>query len=422
MATRRRRWLDDHALNALARVSAVRSRGWLWSLVLAAVLVQGSLNLVRPITTYKLVALGAGGTTVGFVTAAYAVLPLVVALQLGRATDRVSWLRQLAGAAAALLALGGAAIALAPSIAVVTLGSIVLGLAHLLFTISGQAAVARYSSDDQLDLGFGWFTAAYSVGQAAGPLLGGLIVGAGAVTAAPGRLADIDRALWVGAAVSLVAIPFLVVGRRDPGRVTTRAERAETVRARASIGDVLRAPGVASNMLASMGLLAVVDVLVAFLPLVGEQHGVAPSAVGALLAVRGAAGIVSRTLLPWLSGRWPRRRLLVASLLVAGVTLAVPPLIMDSLVVAGIFLAVGGFFLGIGQPLTMTLITTAVPDSWRSQALAVRLMGNRLGQVAFPLLAGLAIAPFGPGGAIWMICAVLLLSGGEKIVRGREQR
>ena len=77
----------------------------------------------------------------------------------------------------------------------------------------------------------------------------------------------------------------------------------------------------------------------------------------------------------------------------------------------------GGFFLGLGQPLTMTLISTAVPGTWRGSALAVRLMGNRLGQVILPVVAGAVAAPFGPGGAIWLTCALLVASGVEKAVR-----
>ena len=38
------------------------------------------LNLLRPITSYKLIALDAGPLTIGITTAAYAILPLFTAL------------------------------------------------------------------------------------------------------------------------------------------------------------------------------------------------------------------------------------------------------------------------------------------------------------------------------------------------------
>ncbi|WP_337189855.1 MFS transporter [Ornithinimicrobium cerasi] len=385
-------------------------------LVAAGVLCQGALNVVRPVTSYKLLALGADGATIGLVTAAYAVVPLLVALSLARLTDRRPRLLRLVQGSALVLAVGAAAVALAPDVWGVAVGTVVVGVGHLLFTITGQAAIARYSRDEDLDLGFGWFTASYSVGQALGPLIGGALVGAGSVEAA-GRLADIDLALWAGGGLALLALPALLVpvgalptARRSPGT-------ENQVAARAPVRQILGVRGVGSAMFASMALLATMDIVIAFLPVVGERAGVSPVVVGWLLAVRGAAGFVSRVMLPFLSRRLSRRSLLSTSVLGAGLSLTVAPVLIRDPLLAGLLLAVGGFFLGLGQPLTMTMISTRVPIHWRSQALAVRLMGNRIGQVAFPLLAGLVVAPLGPGGAIWLTCAVLVLSGTEQLLR-----
>lgn len=396
------------------------ARAWLWLLVAAGVLCQGALNVVRPVTSYKLLALGADGLTVGLVTAAYAVVPLFVALALARLTDRRPRLLRLVQGSALVLAAGAAVVALSPDVWAVALGTVVLGLGHLLFTITGQAAIARYSRDDELDLGFGWFTASYSVGQALGPLLGGSLVGPGSVEAA-GRLADIDAALWAACGLALVTFPLLMLPVRQPWAARRSVDNEADVAARAQVGQVLRVPGVASAMFASIALLATMDIVIAFLPVVGERAGVSPVVVGWLLAVRGAAGIASRVLLPALTRRLGRRALLIASVVGAGVALAFAPVAIGDHLLAGALLAFGGFFLGLGQPLTMTLISTRVPVRWRSQALAVRLMGNRLGQVAFALLAGVVAAPLGPAGAIWLTCAVLVLSGAEQLV-GRPVR
>ena len=145
-------------------------------------------------------------------------------------------------------------------------------------------------------------------------------------------------------------------------------------------------------------------------------------AIGALLGVRGCASIASRLLLPWFVTRFSRPALLTACLLGAGGALLIPPLVIDRFLVAALSLAVGGFLLGMGQPLTMALISTAVPETWRGSALAVRLMGNRLGQVLMPLLAGAVAAPLGPAGAVWLACAVLLLGGAQTGVRRSMSR
>ncbi len=416
-----------------------RTGAWLWLLVAAATLSQTALNLVRPVTTYKLLALGADAVTVGLVTAAYAVLPLVTAMWLGRTTDRVRELRRMVVVGAVVLALGALALDFAATAALVALASAVLGMGHLLFTIAGQAAIARHSPDDQLDKGFGWFTAAFSAGQLAGPLLAGLLLGTGSAVASPERLADIRTALWLGAGLSLLAVPVLLVRARTPrrrprdddaGAASTAAAgqrpaagEAGTVPAplpRASMLRILRVPGVPSHMLAALSLLAMLDILTAFLPLVGERAGVPPAWIGALLAVRGGASILSRVFLPRLAHRFSRRSLLLVSLYGSGIALALPPLVITVPWLAAVLLFAGGFCLGLGQPLTMTLISTSVPASWRGSALAVRLVGNRVGQVAMPLLAGLVAAPLGPAGAIWSTCAVLVGSGLEKTLRRRS--
>lgn len=66
---------------------------WLWLMVVAAILTQTALNLLRPVTSYKLLTLGADETAVGLATAAYAIVPLVSAMWLGRVTGRLPSLR-----------------------------------------------------------------------------------------------------------------------------------------------------------------------------------------------------------------------------------------------------------------------------------------------------------------------------------------
>lgn len=397
-------------------MSSARSLSWLWLLCAAGALTQGGLNLLRPVTSYKLMALGAGPVTIGVVTAVYALLPLVTALWLGRISDRMSSLRLMLVAGVVALGAGGAGLALASNVVVVAASSALLGMGHLSFTVAGQTSIARTASNDQLDAGFGWFTASYSVGQMAGPLLGGGLLGTASVTGSAQSLGRVELALWVGAVMAAAALLPVIL---KPRTATLRPVVVDDDAPRASVGKILRTGGVVPYMLASLGLLAMIDILAAFLPVVGEEAGVAPLVIGVLLAVRGGASILSRVALPWLSRRYQRKTLLKASLLISAVTLALPPLVIDIQWVAALSLAVGGFFLGLGQPLTMSMITTAVPDHWRGSALAVRLMANRVGQVAMPLVAGVVAAPLGPAAAIWLGCGVLAATGVERAIRDR---
>lgn len=388
---------------------------WLLALIATALLSQTALNLIRPVTTYKLIALDSGPVTVGAVTAAYALLPLATAISLGRLSSRMRQIRYLMLGGIGLLAVGGAGIALSPNALLVAAASAVLGMGHLMFTIGGQSSIARFLPDKDLDKGFGWFTAAYSAGQFLGPLAAGLILGTGTSADSPERIASISLSLWIGAVCSLLAAPLLLANLQPATTKNTAPTAAD--RPKTSALAILRVRGMTSHMFAALTLLSMLDILTAFLPLVAEQHNVTPVAVGVLLAIRGCASVASRLVIPQLSTHFSRPALLTTSLYLAAATIAIAPFFIESLWISGTAMLVGGFFLGLGQPLTMTMISTSVEPADRGAALAVRLMGNRLGQVGLPIIASTVAAGMGPAGAIWFCCALLGISGIEKSLR-----
>lgn len=393
---------------------------WITLLTLTALVNQFSVNVVRPSTTYKVDALGGDATMVGIIAAAYAIIPLISAMSLGRLAQRSSTLTVLMASGLIIMAAGSAGIALSPTVWGMIAGTAALGFGQLVFTIGGQSAVSRVAGESNVDAAFGWFTAGVSAGQMLGPLAGGWIISSG-----PGAgdlsLGGIDASIWAG---GLVTIPGAVVllltlffRRHGLDRAAPAPRKKESEKKdeeKASALHILQRPRIGSHILASAGLLALTDILVAFVPLLGQNAGLTPTMVGLLLAIRGIGSLVSRLLLGYLTTRLRREVLLVISLLVSTVCFGVLPWIIGTFWLAMTTTFTGGFFLGLGQPLTMTIITMAVPPDWRSPALALRLVGNRLGQVVIPLTAGAIAAPAGPSGAIWVGAGVQLLSAAEQ--------
>ncbi len=389
-------------------MSERKSTRWLWMLIGSAVLCQIALNLARPLISYKVLALGGDAVAVGLTSASFALVPVAIALWLGRMSDRRTSMKGITVAGTLMLAAGPFLLSAAPSLLLVGVTSAVLGVGHLCFTIAGQSAIARFVPLSRMDAAFGWFTAAFSLGQLVGPLVAGLAMGSAGNAPADARLMDANAALILAGAIAVLAMP-VALGASTKERANAPKTEAAPVKAPASksVAHLLGIPTVKTNMLASLALLATTDIIVAFLPLLGEENGIAPIGIGVLLATRAAASITSRLLLPMMLSRWSRTGLITASLVGAGTTLAILPWLFGNLVMAVVLLAIVGFFLGLGQPITMTLITQAVPPEARGAALALRLLGNRLGQVALPIAAGLLAAPAGPGGALWMSSAVL---------------
>ncbi|PVD07732.1 MFS transporter [Streptomyces sp. CS147] len=359
-------------------------RGWLLRLVIAFAFAQGAVSMARPAVSYRALALGADETAVGVIAGVYALLPLFVAVPLGRRTDH--------GRCAPLLPLGvllisgGCALSgLVSSLPAMAAWSGVMGLGHLCFVIGAQSIVARQSAPHEQDRNFGHFTIGASLGQLIGPIAAGaLISGQGG---ALGRTSAL--ALLVSAGVCAVALTSLwrIEHRRTTG-TRPRAEGKVPVRA------ILGARGVPAGILISMAVLSATDILTAYLPVVGEHRSIAPATVGLLLSLRAAATIACRLVMTPLLRLLGRRALLTTSCLLAGLLCAGVALPV-SVPVLAVMLAVLGFCLGVGQPLSMTTVVRAAPDGARSTALALRLTGNRLGQVAAPAAAGLIAGAVG---------------------------
>jgi predicted MFS family arabinose efflux permease len=380
---------------------------WFLPLVVCTVLTQATLNLARPLISYRVIALGGDALEVGLVAAALAVVPLAVAMPLGRTSDRRPNVTPLLFVGMALFVAGPVLLSVSGSILALALASAVLGLAQLVLLVAAQATIARWAPPEKMDQGFGWFTAAASAGQLIGPLLVGLLLG----DATGADLASASRtAFLVGALLSFLGVPFVfAVAVRTPRRGSP--PRGEDAPDPATALSLLRRPTVPTWLFASLALLGAADILTAYLPLLGERRGLTPATVGLLLALRAAATICSRLLLDRLLRRWPHETLVVASSAGSAVALAVVPLPGADAVVMAAALLVGGFLLGIGQPLTMGLIVRAVPAGARSSGLALRLLANRAGQVALPAMAGVA-AGGGGAGALWLACVILAAAAG----------
>ena len=125
-----------------------------------------------------------------------------------------------------------------------------------------------------------------------------------------------------------MAVPILYTLRAaNPSPPSTQTQDLVVVEAgtKPSVRNILKLPGITSHMFAALALLAILDILVAFMPLVGEAYGVSPMVIGALLAIRGATSVLSRVFIRSLSARYARNNLLLVALLVSAAAIAVVP-------------------------------------------------------------------------------------------------
>ena len=153
--------------------------------------------------------------------------------------------------------------------------------------------------------------------------------------------------------------------------------------------------------------------LLAYLPALGHERGIAAGMVSAMLVARSLFSMFSRLFLGPMVKAFGRRRLMVWSIALSAVALvlfALPLHLSVLIMLASIY----GFAIGTCQPITMSWIAELADAGTRGLAMSLRLASNRLGQTllrtALGALSAVAGVFVGTGimlaGAAWSGAAV----------------
>lgn len=365
------------------------------ALLIHSALIQAVTFLVRPAATYRALELDVPGFALGLLAASYAVFPLLLAVPTGGLVDRLGERRLMAIGSAVVLSCSAFLLLWGSSIVALVIGTALLGAGQLACVVGQQAVVANNAASSRMDSAFGYLTFAASLGQALGPMAISLVGGA---SVQPDTQAVFLLSVVMG--LVLFATTFGV-----PARVSGK-RKAVSAGGRGSAAALLKAPGVARALATSATVLAVVDLTMVYLPALGADRGLTAATVGAMLTLRAGFSMVSRLLLGRVSRKIGRMRLLVVSLALSTAALAVAAIPMPAWLLF-VVMAVLGLGLGIGQPLTMSWLSAQAPEGQRGRALALRLAGNRVGQVVLPSAIGVVAAGLGAGGVFLASAAVV---------------
>ncbi|MDO5030210.1 MAG: MFS transporter [Corynebacterium sp.] len=393
---------------------------WFGLLVLVTVMGQAVFNGGRVLLSWRVLDFGGSAATVGWFTAAFSLVPLLIALPAGKLVDsRRATEVMYAGLIATVIA--AVVMALSANLPVLLLGYVTLGFAHLTTLIAAQGMVSHLRGGVAgLDSLFAYFTLGISIGQFLGIVGAGLLTpnhdGASAGTTTTG-------ALWAMAIIGAVALvigwPVATAYRRleaaAAGEVYAAAsgsaggqssgadespsrERTEhpAEKISPSLFDILRYEGMSSAMTVSIAVIVAIDLLTAYVPVLGRELGFSVAEVTAILGARSGLAIVSRAVMPTVLRRANRDRVLIVAVCAGVVPMLAMPWLTSSWMMV-IAVGICGLAWGFVMPMSMTWVSSLVSADVRAQALSIRLMGNRLAQVVLPPVAGLGAAALGAG-------------------------
>ena len=359
---------------------------------------QAVIAVSRVATSYRTIELDLPVFWLGAISGSFAVLPMVLAVPLGRWLDR--------GRDAEAVWVGSFFILLACIGLWLTSGSqwtlimstALLGVGHLCIMAGHQTLALRCAEPRHRDAVFGSYMVLVAIGQGAGPLLVGWY-GQG-LKIAPSE--PLFRLCVYASAFAFVTAFSMY--RAPPAPPKSQAKP------RVPIRDLLAIQGFTAMMLASVMTVTSLDLLIVYLPLLGTERNIEAGVIGILLTIRSVTTMVARMFfLPMvrLLGRVP---LMVVCLVAGGVAFILMglPVPVWLLGVATVLL---GFGMGVAATLALSSVVELAPAEAQGSAVTLRITGNRVGQVTLPMLGGLIAAAAGAAGIMAIIGAALCLTG-----------
>ena len=368
---------------------------WAKPLLLSSTLTQATIYVLRPMMTYRAIELDANSAQIGLIAALYALFPVLLALQFGSWVGKLGEAKFIIYGTLAML-VTSAGLIFANSLTALGVAAAASGLAHLACMVGGQSMVALRAPAQGLDRYFGFYTFSASLGHMLGPIAASIVAGSNGTLPK-----STSNAFLLGVVLTIVALVPVIRWRNEmPSAV---AHNEGTYKAAINL---IKRPGIFAAIYISLAIASAADVLVVFLPLFGTENNFSPYAIGAILAIRAGTTMLSRFFLGRLSQRFTTFQLLWWSTIISVVSCTAMAFAHTPLSL-GAIVFIAGFSLGVGQPLTMSLVSQKTESSERALAVSARLMGNRFGQFIVPAAAGAAAAASGAG-AVFIGLAVLL--------------
>lgn len=368
---------------------------WAKPLLLSSTLTQATIYVLRPMMTYRAIELDANSAQIGLIAALYALFPVLLALQFGSWVGKLGEAKFILYGTLAML-ITSAGLIFANTLVALGVAAAASGLAHLACMVGGQSMVALRAPAHGLDRYFGFYTFSASLGHMLGPIAASIVAGSNGTLPK-----STSNAFLLGVILTIVALVPVIRWRNEKPSAVASNEGAYK-----AAFNLIKRPGIFAAIYISLAISSAADVLVVFLPLFGTENNFSPYAIGAILAIRAGTTMLSRFFLGRLSERFTTFQLLWWSTIISVVACGAMAF-ADTPVSLGAIVFVAGFSLGIGQPLTMSLVSQKTESSERALAVSARLMGNRFGQFIVPAAAGAAAAASGAG-AVFIGLAVLL--------------
>ena len=347
---------------------------------------------------------GASTFTVGVIIALFSLVPMLIAVRVGRWLDAVGPRRPtLIGLA---MVFGGLLLPAMFSyatadVAPLLVASALIGTGATLTMIATQKVVGARADPNNRAAHFSMLALGASSSGFVGPIICGLLIDSVGHRATFACFA----ALLVVALVWLWRNPDLMPSDHASGRSVEPGNPFE----------LLQHQPVRNAMLATTLVAMSWDLQTFMIPVQGNRIGMSAVQIGVVLSSFAVATFVIRLAMPWLSRRFSEWDILTFTFFTAATAFVLFPFFESLLPLAGAAFLLG-LGLGAAQPNVMALLHARAPEGRVGEALGLRTTIVNTSQVVLPLVFGAFGSVLGVSVMYWAM-ATLLLAGGTAASR-----
>jgi MFS family permease len=363
--------------------------------VLCSLLQGVAMRGAKMLVSLSALDIGASPFQVGVLAAMFAAFPLLLAVYAGKISDRIGVKRPMI-AGALILALGMLVPLVLPNLVGLIACCALVGLGHIFFHVSVHNLIGAYGEGEARTRNFATFSLGASISAFLGPSLAGFSIDGWGFHPTHVMLAVVA----VVPALILAACPRLVPARTPHSKEASAGGSLE----------LLRNPGLRRTLVMSGVTLTGIELFTFYFPVYGRSIGLSASAIGMVMSSYAVAAFIVRLGMHRATRKLGELGVLTASLLIAGATYMLVPLVTQAPLLALVAFGLG-IGLGCAQPLTILLTYNHAPPGRSGEALGLRLTVNKLTQIVVPLAFGALGSAFGLLPVFWANGAFLLAGG-----------
>lgn len=341
-----------------------------------------SAALAASRSAFALVAiqLGAPAWSTGVLMALFGFVPGLVTVQLGRCMDRFGRLPVLAASmSTVIVALTLAALQL--NLPALLVAAPLMGIYAVLSHVGAAGALGAVQSKVLRARNLGYLALCYSVAHFVGPLLAGVVL-------------DMAGARWVFVAIAIfpgISLAILLHGR---ARGHTQQEAGAASVQKGGFMALLRLRVLRQWLVVNAVFSAVLTIFPFVASLQADRLALSATQAGWIIAASALGSVVIRAMLPALLRRFRQDGILAGAAIATGLAYGCIPLLPDFFSFLGLSFVLG-LAVGVGMPISTTLIYSAAPEGRVSETLALSMSVSMILQSLTALTLGFLISLLG---------------------------